>query len=357
MFNLNKVKEQLHILPDSVGEGSFGCVHLCLIDNKKYAIKCEDKTKGTILSLLKEFKMCRRIYNIQKYLIDKNEDDNTSILIYNHIVNNNILNIPDALSIHYLRNNKIIPEPKTYYECEDYNLLTMDLCGINFEQILENYKLTEKCKYYIAFHLLLIMSCIHRTGIIHRDMKLANLVISGDIDSENLKIILIDMGLAKEFYTYENGKVVNIKPKKATNITGTIRYLSLNIHEYNSPSIVDDLIGMCYMLINIFTERDLPWVGFKKDEKKFDRTKHTPKHCKCKYHENIEKGYHRNTIAEVKFHISLNKLCDGYGFLKEWLMYLYSLNIGQMPSYNILLNILLKDKQFIIDNKLEFIKK
>lgn len=357
MFNLNKVKDQLQILTESVGEGSFGCVHICVIDNKKYAIKCEDKTKNNILSLLKEFKMCRKIYNVQKFLNDPNEDDNTSVSIYKHIVNNNLLNIPEVLSINYLRDNRIIPEPKTYYECEEFNLLTMDLCGDNFEQVLEKYHLTEKCKYYIAFHLLLIMSCIHRCGIIHRDIKMANLVLSGPVDSEDLKIVLIDMGLAKEYYTYENGKVVAVKFKKATNITGTIRFLSLNIHEYNSPTIVDDLIGMCYVLINIFTQKDLPWVGFKKDEKRFDRTKHTSKNCKCNYHDNIAKGYHRNTISEVKYHVSLNKLCGGYEFLKEWLVYLYSLNIGQMPSYNILLNILLKDKNFILDNKLEFIEK
>ena len=353
---MDKIKNELRILTESVGEGSFGCVHTCLIDGIKCAIKCEDKIKNTSLSLFKEFKICRKIYNIQKYLNDDKEI-NSSTKIYDYIVNNNILNIPNELSIDYLKYNKIIPETKTFYECEDYNLLTMDLCGINFETVLEKYKLTINCKYYIAYYLLLIMSCIHRCGVIHRDMKLSNLVLSGNINDSDLKLILIDMGLSKEFYTIENNTIVVIKPKKASNITGTIRYLSLNIHEYNSPTIIDDLIGMCYMLINIFTEKDLPWVGHRKDEKKFDRTKHTSKNCKCKYHENVEKEFKRNTIAEVKYHYNLNKLCGEYEFLKEWLIYLYSLKIGQMPSYNILLQILVKDKNFKLKIKLEFIEK
>jgi serine/threonine protein kinase len=356
MFNSNKVKDELKILPNSIGEGSFGFVHQCIIDGKKYAIKCEDKNNEN-LSLLKEFKMCRKIFNVQRYLNGDNED-NISVQIYKYIVSNNILTIPNALDINYLKYNNIIPEIKTYYECNEYNLLTMELCGKNFEKILEEYHLTEKCKYYIAFHLLLIMSCFHRCGIIHRDMKLANLVLNDEIDSGNeLKIVLIDMGLAKEYYTVENDKVVKVNFKKASNITGTIRYLSLNVHEYNSPTIVDDLIGMVYMLINIFTEKDLPWVGYKKDEKKFDRTKHTSKNCKCKYHEYTAKGYMRNTISEVKYHTSINKLCGGYEFLKQWLIYLYSLDIGQMPSYNIMTNIILNDKNFPSDLKLEFIKK
>ena len=177
--------------------------------------------------------------------------------------------------------------------------------------------------------------------IIHRDIKLSNFVFNKKVVSQNnLYPIIIDLGLAKEYYRYEGGKVLQMAPYTIRSITGTLRYISLNIHEFKSPSLVDDLISLCYALIVIFTGKQLPWVGHKKDLDVFDASKHTLSNCKCNYHKNKElcTTKQNNTIAEVKFHTSLEELTDGkYDFIVWWIKYLYSLKPKQMPSYNLML--------------------
>ena len=363
MFHNKSLNNELTLL-EKIGSGSFGSVFTCdTVSNGRLAIKCEEK-KNDNDTLFREFKFCGRLYNIKKYLNSNKEfmKEKDYIKIFNYINENDILTVPEIFSLDLLKNDKIVPHPYTFYNAVEYNFLTMDLCGDNFENILDNYKLTESCKYFIAYRLLHMMSCFHRCGIIHRDMKLANLVLNKKIEDVNnfneLTLVLIDLGLAKEFYKYEGEKVVLIKPSSSKSITGTIRYISLNIHELNTPTIIDDLISMCYMLVNIFTEKSLPWVGHKKDENKFDRNKHTLTNCKCGYHKNKEAGKTKgkNTIAQIKFHTPLDELCGNYVFIKKWLTYLYSMNLKQMPSYNIMLNII-NEHSKNNNLKLEFIEK
>jgi serine/threonine protein kinase len=363
MFHNKSLNKELKLL-EKIGSGSFGSVFTCdTVNNDRLAIKCEEK-KNNNDTLFKEFKFCGRFYNIKKYLNSNGEfmKDKDYIKIFEYIVKNDILTVPSIFSLNLLKDYKIVPHPYTFYSSDEYNFLTMDLCGDNFEQILDNHTLTESCKYYIAYKLLHMMSCFHRCGVIHRDMKLANLVLNKKIENvknfDELDLVLIDLGLAKEFYKYEGEKVIPIKPTASKSITGTIRYISLNIHELNTPTIIDDLISMCYMLVNIFTEKSLPWVGHKKDENKFDRSKHTITNCKCGYHKNKEAGKTKgkNTIAQIKFHTPLDDLCGNYIFIKKWLSYLYSMNLKQMPSYNIMLNIL-NEHNKNNNLKLEFIEK
>ena len=271
----------------------------------------------------------------------KNLEDNPTIKIYKYLTDNNLLSIPDEFDMNLLVNSTCVPENYSYIECDDYNFLTMELCGDNIESVLEKHKLTEQTKYNIAYRLLHIMSCIHRCGIIHRDIKLSNFVFNDKLENaKKLYPIIIDLGLAKEFYRFEGGKVLQMSPYTIRSITGTLRYISLNIHEFKNPSLVDDLISLCYALVVIFTGKQLPWVGHKKDTDKFDLSKHSDTNCKCNYHKNKELGITKqnNTIAEVKLHTSLEELTGGsYPFLSWWIKYLYSLKQKQLPSYNMML--------------------
>jgi serine/threonine protein kinase len=353
MYYSNKLNDQINITHDKLGKGSFGSVYKAIYNNKEIAIKCETKEKNNSLSLLREFKICRKIFMITKYLTfkellskeDNNNEENKSILadylsnnniiIHRHINDNDILLIPNELKENW--NIRFIPEMFSYIECNDYNFLTMELCEDNFENILDKNNFDEDSKYQLAYYLLNIMSYIHSCGIIHRDIKLSNFVID-----KNNKPRLIDLGLSKEYYKYENNKVLPINSYQIKSITGTIRYISLNIHALNSPNINDDLISLCYCLVVILTGKNLPWIGHKKDTAKFEIDHHTHENCNCGYHKNKKNNNLKlNTIAEIKYHTSLEELTEyKYPFLLKWIKYLYSLKSKQMPSYNLLLKIL-----------------
>jgi len=382
----NKLSDQLIITQTKLGNGAFGCVYVAKSDGKDIAIKCESK-KSQVLTLLREFKICRKIYLIKKYIkyinyinnindsdeknkikdIIKIMELNPIIKVYNYISINDMLLIPKELDINYLLKTKCVPESFSYIECDDFNFLTMELCGDNFENIMEKFKFSERSKYFIAHRLLHILSCIHRCGVIHRDIKLSNFVLDKKITSNhdhtndhNLYPIIIDLGLGKEYYKYEPNKVVMVQQTNTKSITGTLRYISLNIHEFKSPTIVDDLISLSYTLIVIFTNKNLPWVGHKKDIDKFDLNKHTDSNCKCGFHKNIEKNNtkHNNTIAEMKFHICFEELVDNkYEFLIKWLKYLYSLKPKQLPSYNYLFKCLYEESKKFNNLYMELLEK
>ena len=366
----NKLSDQLIITPQKLGNGAFGCVYVAKSDGKDIAIKCESK-ESPVLTLLREFKICRKIYMVKKYIkyiehlnkilsnnstnssrteesnkikqVIANLENNSTIKVYNYISKNDMLLIPPQLNINFLLKTKCVPETYSYINCDEFNFLTMDLCGDNFEDLVEKYEFTEQSKYFIAHRLLHTLSCIHRVGIIHRDIKLSNFVLNHKLSSvkdiSNLYPMIIDMGLGKEYYKYEPDKVIPVPQTNTKSITGTLRYISLNVHEFKSPTIVDDLISFCYTLIVIFTGNNLPWVGHRKDIDKFDFNAHTIENCKCGYHSNYANYCTRknNTIAEMKFHTPLNILIGNkYGFLFKWIKYLYSLKPKQLPSYNYL---------------------
>ncbi len=382
------ITEKPIILDESMlGKGSFGNVYVAYDNNNnKIALKIEE-INNKQLTLMKEFKICLKFYviniklkkmlelnNLKKNLKEHTKEylkitkyieklDNDEIIrIYNYITDKNLLVVPKEFNINYMLTHDCVAHTFSCYSCMEYNILTMKLYGKNLEYITDNYYLTENGKYFLAYKLLHNMSCVHRCGIIHRDIKLANFVLNNDCELSNsddvnkLYPTIIDFGLATDLYKCENESINYVQPKKTNKLFGTLRYISLNIHAYNSPTIIDDLISLCYTLIVICTNKSLPWMGHLKDENAFDSTKHTYENCKCNYHNNIikNKTKNRNTIAEIKFHVSYEDLIGTeYMFIIKWLKYLYSLKSKQMPSYEHMFKILcnnVTDKNLNINN-------
>jgi serine/threonine protein kinase len=85
-----------------------------------------------------------------------------------------------------------------------------------------------------------IMEHIHDKYVIHRDIKPSNFMIHND------ELILIDFGLAT-FYVDSNEKHISPSPTKKTNIIGTPKYASLNIHCGEEYSRRDDLMSIVYI--------------------------------------------------------------------------------------------------------------
>ena len=203
-------------LVDLIGTGSYGEVWKGRHINtkKEVAIKLEKKTSKTYL----------------KY--------ETVILRHLHKLNN-------------------VVDIKYYGELSNHNYLIMDLLSISLNEYYNSFIRTNDIGYkiikWIGINMLECIQSVHENGIIHKDVKPSNFL----LNMKHSDIIIIDFGLSKQ-YINKNG--FHRKNVKRSNICGTIRYISINVHDGNEPARRDDLISMIYVLIYLM-KGSLPWQG------------------------------------------------------------------------------------------------
>ncbi|VUZ41799.1 unnamed protein product, partial [Hymenolepis diminuta] len=95
---------------------------------------------------------------------------------------------------------------------------------------------------------------LHNIGYLHRDIKPSNFCLRREDPTE---ICLLDFGLVRP-YT-KPGTTNQIRPPRPTaGFRGTVRYASLNAHNYRELGRHDDLWSMYYMLVE-FLSGQLPW--------------------------------------------------------------------------------------------------
>ncbi|KIH66821.1 hypothetical protein ANCDUO_02855 [Ancylostoma duodenale] len=126
------------------------------------------------------------------------------------------------------------------------------------------------------------------------------------------RIYLLDFGLARQFR--DKGK---IKRRNHVGFRGTLRYVSLNVHERKDQCTCDDLISNFYSMVEL-AEGTLPWTRMRDAE----------------------------DIARRKRNISFEELCPFSGMsteLQEYYTYCYdNVEDPNQPNYDYLKDIIKK---------------
>ena len=102
------------------------------------------------------------------------------------------------------------------------------------------------------------LETIHYKNYVHRDVKPENFLISRNFSNEI--IYMIDYGLAKKYRDENTKQHIIFRDNKQ--LTGTIRFASINCHIGIEPTRRDDLEGLCYTILYLL-RGNLPWQGLK----------------------------------------------------------------------------------------------
>jgi len=170
-----------------------------------------------------------------------------------------------------------------------------------------NRKFSMKTVLMLADQLLRRVEFIHGRNFLHRDIKPDNFLMG--LGKRGNQLNVIDFGLAKRYRDPRTNAHIPYRENK--NLTGTVRYTSINTHLGIEQSRRDDLESIGYMLV-YFNKGNLPWQGLRGATKK------------QKY----------DKISEKKISISPEMLCKGLpNEFASYLSYVRGLRFEERPDY------------------------
>ncbi len=165
----------------------------------------------------------------------------------------------------YLRNIKGIYRLHWFGTIDKYKYLVIDRLGPSLSHYLDIYKTFNQYSInYIAIKIITILESMHLKGIIHRDIKLDNILVDYETNKD---IYLIDFGLAKSIY---NKSTTHIKQEMNKSIVGTPNYISIWIHQGSNASRRDDILSVVYILEELYSGY-LEWYNEKIDIEKLKK--------------------------------------------------------------------------------------
>ncbi len=262
-----------------------------LLNRYKY---CKDDLigKGGFSSVYKGFDMQNNI-NIAIKIDNKIKYNKKESNIYKKI--NGLKYMANHLDYFELDTKSYLILP-LYYKSSDVLLKINPLVFFNEKDVL-----------MLGIQILQQLNILHKTGIIHQDIKPDNFV----FDKKENKFKLIDFGLSKNYIEEDT----HISFKKNNSRSGTMRYMSINCHNKYSLSRRDDLLSLSYSLIYLYM-KTLPW-------KSINMSNKNKLHSVIK---NLKKEFNKN-INNIELPAPL------------YFLYTYSNNLkfNKDPDYNFLI--------------------
>jgi serine/threonine protein kinase len=303
-------------LMKKLGSGSFGDIYLGshIASGESVAVKLES-VKSKHPQLAYEYRLYRLLYHSYKTIRD------TALLTTttansgtNQLVTTSQGQFIQSASSEIYSSPSLVGFPQVYYCGREgnYNCLVMSLLGPSLENLFDqcNRQFTVKTVCQLAEQLLIRIEYIHTCNFLHRDLKPDNFLFGLAAGPQQNTVFLIDLGLSKKYRDSKTGQ--HIAYSEGRELTGTVRYASINAHLGLEQSRRDDLESLGFMLL-YFLRGSLPWQGMKANSKK--------------------EKYHKISVKKMSTPIEL--LCKGFpGEFVEYLTYCRNLKFDQEPDYN-----------------------
>ena len=264
---------------------------------------------------------------------------------------------------------KGVPKMRNFGMDGSYNFMVMDILGpslldlkndygntlhkentlrkentLHKENTLNKETLSLKTVLSLGLQMLRRIESIHDKGFIHRDIKPDNFLFGSERYPHVLYII--DFGLTKKYCKFididnaaSSHDIGHISCETGRPITGTERYVSVNVHDGLTPSRRDDMESIGYIMIYL-SGGYLPWSVKENDSGSKNDTSSLPDV--------------RNMKRGIGHWILDNNLPTEY---ITYIEYCRNLTFDERPDYNYLRTLLLnlfKQKQFTIDNHFEW---
>ncbi len=295
---------QYTVLPQSIGKGSFGQVHIGIhkVTGKLYAVKVEEKKAKQ--HLLKTENIIIRYATASSSMTSASASTSAWP--------------PGIIKSYFFWEDRV-----NYYMVTDLLGPTIGklhtICGQSFGL---------KTTLMLAEQMISILKYYHQHNIIHRDIKPDNFLIEYGLPHK--QIYLIDFGLSKKFRI--NGHHIPYKTGVAR--MGSVRYMSVNCHRSEELSRRDDMYSLGYVLIYLF-HGELPWQTSAIREAKEDR---------YEYVYNFKKNTNNDKLTEELVCFDCKKQGKPCGFrriMKAYFDYLDTLGFADDINYNYILKELL----------------
>lgn len=151
-----------------------------------------------------------------------------------------------------LQRNSSFPRLYSSGTINTHAYMVIQLLGPSLSHKLRscNGRLSAPTVLHCAIQMLSALETLHSLHFVHRDIKPQNFLIG--LKSFQRQIYLIDYGLARKFQDTGIFRCSEGQP------TGTLPYMSINIHLGLTASPRDDLESLAYVLIYLI-RGDLPW--------------------------------------------------------------------------------------------------